>query len=118
MLALHGFWSRQGGLCLWAEDPAAAVKSGSHAMRSARPHPFAASASTLAAIHGGKPAEAVLLLPSLGTAPLDSPELKAITTLRGVPKPESDQVRPVSAGPQRYDCAIKLTGAEFRVDDT
>jgi SNF2 family DNA or RNA helicase len=48
-------------------------------MRSARPHPFAAPASTLAAIHAGKPAEAVLLLPSLRTAPLDSPELIRIT---------------------------------------
>src|SRR4249920_2243854 len=79
MLALHGFWSLEGGLCLWAEDSAPAVKSRSHAMRSARPHPFAASASTLAAIHPGKPAEAVLLLPSLRTAPLDSPELVRIT---------------------------------------
>ena len=79
MLALHGFWSLQGGLCLWAEDSVPAVKSRSQAMRSARPHPFAASASTLAAIHPGKPAEAVLLLPSLRTAPLDSPELVRIT---------------------------------------
>src|SRR5215813_9072644 len=79
MLALHGFWSPQGGLCLWAEDSAAVVRSRSQSMRSARPHPFAASASTLAAIHAGKPAEAVLLLPSLRTAPLDSPELVRIT---------------------------------------
>src|SRR6266487_1946827 len=79
MLALHGFWSLRGGLCLWAEDSAPAVRSRSQAMRSARPHPFAASASTLAAIHAGKPAENVLLLPSLRTAPLDSPELVRIT---------------------------------------
>ena len=79
MLALHGFWSLQSGLCVWAEDSAPAVKSRSQAIRSARPHPFAASASTLAAIHAGKPAEAVLLLPSLRTAPLDSPELVRIT---------------------------------------
>jgi len=50
MLTLHGFWSFQGGLCLWAEDSGPAVKSRSQAMRSARPHPFAASASTLTAI--------------------------------------------------------------------
>jgi superfamily II DNA or RNA helicase len=79
MLALHGFWSLRGGLCLWAEDSAPPVKSRSQAMRSARPHPFAVSAGTLAAIHAGKPAEAVLLLPSLRTAPLDSPELVRIT---------------------------------------
>ena len=82
MLALHGFWSLQGGLCLWAEDSAATVKSRSQATRSARPHPFAASASMLAAIHEGKPAEAVLLLPSLRSAPLDSPEL-----VRIIPRP-------------------------------
>jgi SNF2-related domain/SNF2 Helicase protein/Helicase conserved C-terminal domain len=79
MLALHGFWSPQGGLCLWAEDSVPPVRSPSQAMRSARPHPFAASASTLVAIHAGKPAEAVLRLPSLRTAPLDSPELVRIT---------------------------------------
>src|SRR5215831_9333541 len=79
MLALHGFWSLQGGLCLWAEDSAAAVSSRSQATRSARPHPFAASAGTLAAIQAGEPAEAVLLLPSLRTAPLDSPELVRVT---------------------------------------
>jgi SNF2 family DNA or RNA helicase len=51
-------------------------------MRSARPHPFAASAGALAALHAGQPAEAVLLLPSLRTAPLDSPEL-----VRTAPRP-------------------------------
>ena len=82
MLALHGFWSLRGGLCLWAEDSALSFKSGSRATRSARPHPFAASAGTLAAIHAGEPAGAVLLLPSLRTAPLDSPEL-----VRTTPRP-------------------------------
>ena len=79
MLVLHGFWSPQGGLCLWAEDSALAVKSPSQALRLSRPHPFAASATTLAGIHAGKPAEVTLLLPSLRTAPLDSPELIRIT---------------------------------------
>jgi SNF2 family DNA or RNA helicase len=79
MLVLHGFWSGRRGLRLWAEDSAAAVKSPSQALRSARPHPFAASASTLAAIHAGTPDEAVLLLPSRRTAPLDSPELIRVT---------------------------------------
>jgi len=82
MLALHGFWSLRGGLCLWAEDSTPSIKSGSRAARSARPHPFAAPAGTLAAIHAGEPAEAVLLLPSLRTAPLDSPEL-----VRTTPRP-------------------------------
>jgi SNF2 family DNA or RNA helicase len=79
MLVLHGFWSPHTGLCLWAEDSELAIKSRSQALRSARPHPFAAPASTLAAIHAGKPAEVALLLPSLRTAPLDSPELIRIT---------------------------------------
>jgi SNF2 family DNA or RNA helicase len=79
MLVLHGFWAGHDGLCLWAEDSERAVKSPGQALRSARPHPFAAAASTLTAIHAGKPGEAVLLLPSLRSAPLDSPELIRIT---------------------------------------
>jgi SNF2 family DNA or RNA helicase len=82
MLVLHGFWAARDGLCLWAEDSALAVTSASHALRSARPHPFAAPSGTLATLHAGKPAEAVLLLPSVRTAPLDSPEL-----IRTVPRP-------------------------------
>lgn len=83
MYAVHGFWSGSRGLCLWAEDPGRAVKSPSQATRSARPHPFAASAEDLAALHPGEPGAAVLLLPSLLTAPLDSPEL-----VRTRPRPE------------------------------
>jgi hypothetical protein len=80
MLVLHGFWSPDSsGLCLWAEDSEPAVRSRSQALRSARPHPFAAPASTLAAVYAGKPADITLLLPSLRTAPLDSPELIRIT---------------------------------------
>jgi len=52
-------------------------------MRTARPHPFAASADELAGLHPGKPGTATLLLPSLLTAPLDSPEL-----VRIAPRPE------------------------------
>src|SRR6266542_2076151 len=75
MLVLHGFWLPDDGLCLWAEDSERAVKSPSQALRSARPHPYAAPHGTLAGIHPGKPGEAVLRLPSLRSAPLDSPEL-------------------------------------------
>lgn len=81
MLVLHGFWSSD-GLCLWGEDSALAIKSASQALRSARPHPFAASTDVIAAIHAGKPGSVVLLLPSLRSAPLDSPEL-----LRTTPRP-------------------------------
>jgi hypothetical protein len=55
------------------------VKSPSQAVRSARPHPFAAPADVIAGIHTGKPGTAMLLLPSLRSAPLDSPELVRIT---------------------------------------
>jgi SNF2 family DNA or RNA helicase len=82
MLVLHGFWSTESGLCLWAEDSALPVTSQSQAVRPARPHPFAASASTLAAIEPGRPAETVLLLPSRRSAPLDSPELIRVTPRR------------------------------------
>src|SRR6516165_6377148 len=82
MLVLHGLWAAREGLCLWAEDSELPVASTSHALRSARPHPFAATSGTLATLHAGKPAEAVLLLPSVRTAPLDSPEL-----VRAVPRP-------------------------------
>src|SRR5215472_14964810 len=82
MLVLHGFWAAHDGLCLWAEDSELPIASTSHALRSARPHPFAAPASVLTALHAGKPAEADLLLPSLRTAPLDSPEL-----IRTTPRP-------------------------------
>ena len=55
MLVLHGFWSRSGTLRLWAEDSDLLVKSPSQAVRSARPHPFAAAADAIAGIHPGKP---------------------------------------------------------------
>src|SRR6516164_5026948 len=82
MLVLHGFWAAREGLCLWAEDSELPITSTSHALRSARPHPFAAPASVLTSLHAGKPAEADLLLPSLRMAPLDSPEL-----IRTTPRP-------------------------------
>ena len=82
MLVLHGFWAAHDGLCLWAEDSELPITSTSHTLRSARPHPFAAPASVLTALHAGKPAEKDLLLPSLRMAPLDSPEL-----IRTTPRP-------------------------------
>ncbi len=82
MLVMHGFWLAEPGLCLWAEDSERLVKSRSQALRSARPHPFAAPFAALDGIHSGKQGEATLLLPSLRTAPFDSPEL-----VRGTPRP-------------------------------
>jgi superfamily II DNA or RNA helicase len=79
MLVLHGFWSPPRGLCLWAEDSEPAVKSRSQAFRTARLHPFAASPGAVAAVHAGKPDEVVLRLPSVRSAPIDSPELIRVT---------------------------------------
>jgi SNF2 family DNA or RNA helicase len=75
MLVLHAFWSTSGDFRLWAEDSDLEVRSPSQALRSARPHPFAAGADAIAGIHPGKPGASVLQLPSLRSAPLDSPEL-------------------------------------------
>ncbi len=87
MLVLHGFWAARDGLCLWAEDSKLPVTSTSHALRSARLHPFAAPAGVLVTLHAGKPGEADLLLPSVRSAPLDSPELIR-TTPRPAPRSE------------------------------
>ena len=80
MLVLHGFWAHEQNLCLWGEDSERTVKSPSQALRSARPHPFAARADLLPDIDtGGRSTEATLLLPSLRSAPLDSPELVRVS---------------------------------------
>ncbi|MPY81064.1 MAG: ATP-dependent helicase [Actinophytocola sp.] len=82
MLVLHGFWSPEDGVRLWAEDSERTVTSRSQALRSARPHPFAAPAEVLAEIQPGKPSDATLRLPSLAKSPLDSPELTRVTPRR------------------------------------
>jgi SNF2 family DNA or RNA helicase len=79
MLVLHGLWSVSAGVGIWAEDSDRVVKSPSQALRSARPHPFAAPADIVAGIHAGKPGTVTLLLPSVRSAPLDSPELLRVT---------------------------------------
>ncbi len=75
MLAVHGLWSPGRGVLLWAEDGDRAATTGSRSLRSARPHPFAASAAALAALHPGKTATLTLLLPSRAGGPVASPEL-------------------------------------------
>ena len=85
MFVVHGFWSTERSLCLWAEDSDRAVTSPSQAMRSARPHPFAALAEALASIKSGRAGEATLRLPSLSKSPLDSPELVRVSP-RGTPR--------------------------------
>jgi hypothetical protein len=85
MLVVHALWSLGRGPLIWGLDGDRPVKSTSQAVRSARAHPFAADVEALAEIHAGKPATTTLLLPSLRTAPLDSPEL-ARTTPRPSPQ--------------------------------
>jgi superfamily II DNA or RNA helicase len=75
VLAVHAVWSPGRGVLLWAEDGERPASSSSRSLRSARPHPFAASSSGLAALHPGKPATLTLLLPSRPGGPLGSPEL-------------------------------------------
>lgn len=104
MFVVHGFWSQSDGLCLWAEDSERTVTSPSDALRTARPHPFAADADAIAAVHAGMPGTAVLQLPSLRRAPLDSPELFRTTprpAARSEPMllPWTVSVQSLSAGP-------------------
>jgi SNF2 family DNA or RNA helicase len=87
VFVLHGFWSTTDGMSVWAEDSERAVTSRSQALRSARPHPFAAPADVLASICPGKAGEATLRLPSLTKSPLDSPELVRLSP-RGRPGTE------------------------------
>src|SRR6266516_2900360 len=87
VLVLHGFWSPERGLGLWAEDSERTVTSRSQALRSTRPHPFAVSVEVLAKTHHGKPGTATLRLPSLAKSPLDSPELIRVAP-RGVARSE------------------------------
>ncbi|GJF12503.1 helicase HelZ [Mycolicibacterium cyprinidarum] len=86
MLVVHGFWTaadvQSSELHLWAEDSTRTVKSSSQSLRAARRHPFGAPADVVAAIHAGKADTATLALPSLRSAPLDSPQL-----FRATPRP-------------------------------
>lgn len=82
MLVVHGLWLLGDGLAIWAEDAELPVKSRSQALRSTRDHPFAAAVDTLSQLFVGNAAQTTLLLPSLRSAPLDSPQL-----VRSIPRP-------------------------------
>jgi superfamily II DNA or RNA helicase len=75
VLAVHAVWSPGRGVVLWAEDGDRPATGSSRALRTARPHPFAAPGPALAALHPGKPTTLTLLLPSRPGGPLASPEL-------------------------------------------
>ena len=87
LLVLHAFWSLDRGPGLWAEDSRKPVTSAQQGLKSARSHPFAASAETLTKLHVGEIGETTLLLPSLRRSPLDSPEI-----VRIAPRPASSSV--------------------------
>jgi superfamily II DNA or RNA helicase len=86
VLAVHAIWSPGRGVLLWAEDGERPATSSSRSLRSARPHPFAAPSSALAALHPGKPSGATLLLPSRPGGPLASPELVRSDGRAGTPR--------------------------------
>ncbi|MER6666676.1 hypothetical protein ABT256_19190, partial [Amycolatopsis japonica] len=74
-LVVHGLWSRGRGIVLWGEHGDRPATTSMRPSSAARPHPFAASVADLTALHPGKPATAVLLLPSRRGGPIASPEL-------------------------------------------
>ncbi|HEY6421736.1 MAG TPA: DEAD/DEAH box helicase [Pseudonocardiaceae bacterium] len=91
------------------------MKSPSQALRIARSHPFAAPADVITGIHAGKPGTAVLLLPSLRSAPLDSPELIRITPR---PAPRNDvALLPWTVPVVSLDAASALTALDEPVAD-
>ena len=78
----------------------------SRALRSARPHPFAVPAATLAAIHPGTPTQVTLVLPGHGGGPLPSPELVRSAPApapRGEPELRAWAVPAVAVDPAELD---------------
>jgi len=75
VLVVHALWSPGRGVLLWAEDGERPATTSARSLRTARPHPFAAMSGELAALHPGKAASLVLLLPGRPSGPLASPEL-------------------------------------------
>ena len=89
MLVVHALWSPGRGVLLWAEDGERPATGRSRALRTARPHPFAAPADALAALHPGTPTQVTLLLPAHAGGPVPSPELvrsARAATPRGEPE--------------------------------
>ncbi|RIV37978.1 DEAD/DEAH box helicase [Micromonospora radicis] len=86
MLVVHGMWLPGRGLAVWGEDttlPPQAPRRPGRPPRE-RPHPFAATHATLAAVlaEAAEPAAAdtaLLTLPTRAGSPVDSPELVRTT---------------------------------------
>ncbi|NGY61348.1 DEAD/DEAH box helicase [Lentzea sp. NEAU-D13] len=118
MLVLHGLCTTDGVLALWAEDSGLPTRSES-ARRDA-PHPFAATAESVAAALGQdvpKTITRALLLPSFSSGPMASPELVRDPLAAGRAQRGKVQLR------QWGVPTIRLTakpepGAEVRLSDS
>ncbi|HEY4019207.1 MAG TPA: ATP-dependent helicase, partial [Pseudonocardiaceae bacterium] len=87
MLVLHGLATLSGEFVLWAEDADLPARLDRPLRGSAaRPHPFAASALTLARLLGAEAVPTEILLPSYSSGPLASPELVRDPLAQGAPQ--------------------------------
>ena len=103
MLVVHALWSPGRGVLLWAEDGERPATGRSRALRTARPHPFAATADALAALHPGTPTQVTLLLPAHAGGPLPSPEL--VRSARAATPRGEPQLRPWAVPAVAVDAA-------------
>ncbi len=106
MLVVHALWSPGRGVLLWAEDGERPATGRSRALRTARPHPFAVPAATLATLHPGTPTQVTLLLPAHSGGPLASPELVRSApgpAPRGLPELRAWAVPAVAVDPAELD---------------
>ena len=118
MLVLHGLCTTDGVLALWAEDSGLPARSES-ARRDA-PHPFAATAESLAAALGQEAPKTItraLLLPSFSSGPMASPELVRDPLAAGRAQRGKVQLRQWGVPTIPLD-GIPELGAETRLSDS
>ncbi len=111
---VHGFVDPSGVPGLWAEsDGGAPTGVARRRGRAAVPHPFALPADELAAALPGVAARAPadLPLPTVGGAPLPSPQLGRAGPRRGTPRPAAWRVPAVGAGAALTDLADAVAEA-------
>ncbi|NKE63995.1 ATP-dependent helicase, partial [Lentzea sp. PSKA42] len=115
MLVLHGLCTTDGVLALWAEDSGLPARSES--TRRDAPHPFAATAESLAGAldqETVKAATRTLLLPSFSSGPMASPELVRDPLSAGRAQRGKVQLRPWGVPTVRFVTRPEL-GAEVRL---
>ncbi|WP_053734643.1 DEAD/DEAH box helicase [Nocardia sp. NRRL S-836] len=118
MLVLHGLCTTDGALALWAEDSVLPARSESS--RRDAPHPFAATAESLAAALGIDDARATvraLLLPSYASGPMASPELVRDPLTAGRAQRGKVQLRQWGVPTIRFGDRPEI-GAEVRLSDS